>query len=164
MDDKMKRLLPFLALALASCSSASNDNNTNNGFYVGKIDAQKIMTDFPKFVKHQSDVDYSEQQIQYFKDLAEPTNIKIFFGQWCHDSQREVPRVIQLIEKANNPNLTVEFMALDITKSDPDGLAKQHNIRRTPTIIVYQNGEEIDRILEFPRVDWPTDIKQILTK
>lgn len=161
----MKRLLPFLALTLASCSSVSSDNSaTDSRFYVGKIDAQKIMTDFPKFVKHQADVDYSAQQVQYFKNLSEPTNIKIFFGQWCHDSQREVPRVIQLIEKANNPNLTVEFMALDITKSDPGGLAKQHNILKTPTIIVYQNGEEIDRVLEFPRVDWPTDLQRILTR
>ena len=131
-------------------------------YAVGQITSGQIMSDFPKFQKHKNDVDYDAAQLAPLKSLDDEIQIKIFFGQWCHDSQREVPRLIQLFNKLDKPNFEVTYYALDTKKSDPLGLAKQYEIKRTPTIIVLKNGQELARVLEFPSRDWPSDLSTIL--
>lgn len=129
----------------------------------GELSAQQIMT-FKKFAKHQEDVSYSSEQVAFLQAITTTTSVKIFFGQWCHDSQREVPRLIQLFSKANNPNIEVVYYGLNTSKTDEMGLAEANNIKKTPTIIIEQDGKELGRILEFPRIDWPTDLEEILSK
>ena len=120
------------------------------------------MSEFSKFKKHAHDVDYSREQLVELSQVDDDIQIKIFFGQWCHDSQREVPRLIQLFDKLNNANFKVSYFALDTSKTDPGGQAKLHKIKRTPTVIVFKNGEELARVLEFPETDWPSDLSKIL--
>jgi len=132
-------------------------------YYIGEISGQKIMSEFKRFKKHANDVSYTEQQLASLRDINDEVQIKVFFGQWCHDSQREVPRLIQLFDKLNKDNFDVWYYALNGQKSDPQNLAEQHNIKRTPTIIVYRDGKELTRILEFPELDWPSDLTKALT-
>ena len=132
-------------------------------YVVGEISDSRIMEEFEKFKRHQDDVNYSEEALAGLKAVTEQFQFKVFFGQWCHDSQREIPRLIQLFNKVDKANFEVSYYALDTQKSDPDGHAKLHNIKRTPTLIVFQDGKELARVLEFPKVDWPSDLYEILT-
>ena len=127
-------------------------------FYIGEITTQEILTKFSNFAKHSDDVTYQSDELSPLKQLAGDIQIKVFFGQWCHDSIREVPRVITMLQEVNNPNIKTWYYALDTSKSDPLGLAEKHNILKTPTIIVYKDGVELGRILEVPESSWPTDI------
>lgn len=154
---KFRSIIPLALVLLTSSASYAKD------YFVGEIKAEKILTDFPKFTKHQDDVFYSDDQIADLKSINQPTQIKVYFADWCHDSQREVPRLIQLFKQVSNDNIDVWFYSLDTTKSDPLGLAKEANIKRTPTIILYQNSEEVGRILEVPRMDWASDITNMLS-
>lgn len=154
---KLRSIAPLVLVLLTSSISYAKD------YYVGEIEAEKILTDFPKFTKHQDDVFYSDDQIAELKLIKQPTQVKIYFAQWCHDSQREVPRLIQLFKQVNNNNIDVWLYSLDTAKSDPLGLAKEANIKRTPTIILYQDEKEVGRILEVPRMDWASDITNMLT-
>ena len=131
-------------------------------YFVGEITSQQIMSDFKRFKKHADDVNYTKQQLAALAQIEDDIQIKVFFGQWCHDSQREVPRLIQLFDKLNKDNFDVWYYALNGRKSDPQNQAEQHEIRRTPTIIVYRDGKEIARVLEFPEKDWPSDLSKIL--
>jgi len=133
-------------------------------YYVGDISGETIMADFKKFKKHADDVDYSAEQLASLQSVEDKIEIKVFFGQWCHDSQREVPRLIQLFDRLEKDNFSVSYYALDTKKSDPEGLAKQHRIKRTPTVIVFKDGKELARVLEFPQTDWPSDLAEIITK
>ena len=131
-------------------------------YYVGEIKPTEILQQFDKFKKHQNDVVYTEEQLKPLKTISDKIEIKIYFGQWCHDSQREVPRLIQLFSQLNNSNFDVWYYGLNTQKSDPLGLAEQSDIKKTPTIIIFKNGQEIDRILEFPQQDWAADLAAII--
>lgn len=149
----------MLSLALSSISCAGQAADT---YYVGAISGEQILSKFKKFEAHKNDVSFTQAQIRELSTLQVATTIKIFFGQWCHDSQREVPRIIRLFQQVDNPYIEVDYYALDIRKSDPEGLAQSFNIKRTPTIIVMQSGQELGRILEFPNQDWANDISALL--
>ncbi len=154
----MKKLISvFLAMNLISLPVIATD------YVEGEVTSEQIMQ-FTKFEKHKDDVDYSSEQTAFLQSLSQPTVVKVFFGQWCHDSQREVPRLIQLFEKANNSNIEVVYYGLDTNKSDAAGIAEAHEIKKTPTIIIEQSGQEIGRILEFPTTDWPTDIEALFSQ
>ena len=133
-------------------------------FYVGEISPTTVLTDLKKFKRHQDDVTYNESQLTPLQQINDKIDIKVYFAEWCHDSQREVPRLIRLFSQLNNPNFDVWYYALDTKKSDPLGLAAQDNIKKTPTILVYKDGNEVARILEFPQVDWATDLAEILKR
>lgn len=161
----MKITKPFkLLLILCSFLSLTSAYAEDESYFVGEITQENILTNFSNFAQHSSDVDYSKSDLSNLKNLDADIQIKVFFGQWCHDSVREVPRVIKLLQQVNNPNIKPLFYALDTSKSDPLLLAEKHNIKKTPTIIVYKNGIELGRILEVPDVDWSTDIQKILNQ
>ncbi len=148
-----------LILLPIHCSYAQQDS-----FFVGEISAKHILTQFEDFAQHSNDVDYQQYDLTRLKSIEDNIVIKVFFGQWCHDSVREVPRVIKLLEQVNNPNITSWFYGLNTKKSDPLLLSKTHNIKKTPTVIIYKNDKEIGRILEVPQVNWLADIEALLLK
>ena len=154
----------LIFVSLLSVFLISSNLEAKDKYHVGDITAEKIISDFPKFEKHKDDVFYSDDQLAELKNVNSAVTIKVFFGQWCHDSQREVPRIIQLFKQVNNANITLEYYGLDLRKSDPLNLAEQANIKRTPTIILYQDEQELGRILEVPRMDWASDISLLMKK
>ena len=154
----MKSVLYLFVLTMFSLSI----NTQAKDFYVGEISDTKILESFAKFKKHEHDVSYSAEQLKKLKQFDQPVEVKVYFGQWCHDSQREVPRLLKLFKQLDQDNFKVWYYGVDIQKSDPLGLAKADNLRKTPTVIIYRQGKEIGRILEVPRVDWASDIAAIL--
>jgi thiol-disulfide isomerase/thioredoxin len=71
-------------------------------------------------------------------------------GTWCHDSKREVPRVIKLFNLLALENERIKIVALNKQKKGYFKNYKSFNIKRTPTIIFFKNGKEIGRIIERP--------------
>lgn len=154
----MKAVFYSLVLVLIAASF----NGYSKEYYVGEIADNEILTSFEKFKKHENDVTYTQAQLNRLKKIEQPIEIKVYFGQWCHDSQREVPRLVRLFDQLNQDNFKVWYYGVDVKKSDPLGLAKADNLRRTPTVIIYRDGKELGRILEVPRVDWASDIAGML--
>ena len=95
-------------------------------------------------------------------------SIKVFFGTWCGDSKREVPRVLKMLECCNFPaaNLTMIMVSNkdSLYKKSPQHEEAGKNIVRVPTIIIEQKGVEIGRIIEFPIISLEKDLLAILRK
>lgn len=91
-------------------------------------------------------------------------SVKLFFGTWCGDSQREMPRFIKLLDAASITNY--QLIALgrsdSLYKQSPQHEEEGQGIYRVPTIIVYRNGTEINRINEFPVQSAEKDMLAIL--
>lgn len=94
--------------------------------------------------------------------LKTATKISVIIGSWCPDCHRETPRFIKIIEALNNPNIQVEYIAVDRNKQDPQQLAAQYDFKRIPTFIVMQNNQEIGRIVESPKISLEQDLAKIL--
>ena len=89
--------------------------------------------------------------------LPADLKVKILFGTWCHDSEREVPRMLKLLETFGVKEENVSLIALDIRKEEPRGRARALGVKLTPTFIFY-SGEEFGRIVERPKKSLLEDI------
>ena len=79
-------------------------------------------------------------------------SLKVLFGTWCHDSQREIPRFLRLLEDINMKPEMISLIGLDYNKNEPLNRGEILEVRRTPTIIFYKNDIEIGRIEEAPKL------------
>jgi thioredoxin 1 len=94
--------------------------------------------------------------------LPADLKVKILFGAWCHDSEREVPRMLKLLATSGVEEENISLISLDIRKEEPEGRAKALNVRFTPTFIFLTGGAELGRIVERPKVNLEHDIKAML--
>lgn len=93
-------------------------------------------------------------------------SLEVYFGTWCGDSKRQVPRLLRLLDAAGFDDGRLRLVGL----SDRDGEFKQapgrpekaRYIHRTPTIVALRNGSEVGRIVETPSTTLEADLNAIL--
>lgn len=145
-------ILVLLLTTLSACASTEHDTAP----FAGTISSQALLSDYPHFSAAYQQYTVNKQQQKQINAIVKPITLTVYFGTWCHDSQREVPRILKLFAK--HPNVTIKLVALDYQKSEPQGLAKKAGVKYTPTIIVSRNGKELKRFIERPNQDWAADI------
>ena len=94
--------------------------------------------------------------------LPADLKVKILFGTWCHDSEREVPRMLKLLEASGVKQANISLIALDIRKEEPEGRAKAFGVKYTPTFIFFAGGRELGRIIERPVDNLTQDVMTLL--
>ncbi|MGD8376922.1 MAG: hypothetical protein PVF68_12330 [Acidobacteriota bacterium] len=98
---------------------------------------------------------------------AAGVEVTVFFGTWCPDSRREVPRLLKLLQTLQFPKERLTLVAVDNAegrrKTSPGGEEKGMRVYRVPTIIVLRDGAEIGRIVEHPVRSLERDLLAILT-
>lgn len=103
------------------------------------------------FNQEYNDYEYDKEIVkQLQKNKLNSHHITIFFGTWCGDTHRELPRMIKILEAAKFPDQKLELIAVNRKMESPDGIDVKHHIRRVPTIIVKKYGQEKGRIIEIP--------------
>ncbi len=100
------------------------------------------------------------------KQSIENVSVKVFFGTWCGDSKREVPRFLKLLSAISFPDKKVQMIGVgnsdSLVKQGPGHEEAGLGIFRVPTFIIYKNGVEINRINEFPVFSLEKDLLSIL--
>lgn len=95
-------------------------------------------------------------------DLLQGVEIELFMGTWCEDSQREVPKFVRILEEAGYPASKVRVVAMTREKTTPQDYEAGLGITNVPTFIFYRDGEELNRIVEFPMESLEEDMLKIL--
>ncbi|WOH37448.1 thioredoxin family protein [Thalassotalea fonticola] len=154
---KHKRTIMFLAFVfwIGFAVLYSTQSNAKESYPIGEISKQQLLENHDDFASNYYDYQPSEEEYTAIAAIADKVTVDVFFGTWCHDSEREVPR---LLKSLKNNQLKVSLIALDGKKSDPAGLAQQSGIKYTPTFIIYAGGVEIGRIIERPKQSLAEDI------
>ena len=99
-------------------------------------------------------------QIEKFNDI----DIIILFGSWCSDSQREVPRFLEILKIVDYPMDMLTILAVDRNKVI-DGIdVSIYDLKFVPTFIIMKDGKELGRIIEEPKVSLESDLIEILFK
>jgi thiol-disulfide isomerase/thioredoxin len=101
--------------------------------------------------------------VAILKQVAQPTEIVLFYGTWCKDSHREIPRFLKIMELAENPNLNVTEYEVNREKKDVLGKFEMYGIEFVPTFIVIRNGRELGRIVETPNKSLAEDLAAIMS-
>lgn len=101
------------------------------------------------------------------KQKLNDITIEVFFGSWCGDSKREMPKFLQILNTISFPEKKLAIIGVggsdSLYKQSPSHQEKDKGIFRVPTFIVYKNGVEINRITEYPVVSLEKDLLQILS-
>jgi peptidylprolyl isomerase/peptidyl-prolyl cis-trans isomerase B (cyclophilin B) len=75
-------------------------------------------------------------------------------GTWCHDSQREVPRLVRVLDELDAPVFEHRMIGVDRTRriDDPElaaGAGVERTVDRVATIVVFDaEGLELGRVVE----------------
>ena len=106
--------------------------------------------------------------IEQIKPLLKKKKMDLFMGTWCGDSKQEVPRIIKILLAAGMDTSNLSIIAVgngvDMYKKSPQGEEIGLNIRRVPSLIVYEKKKEIGRFIEYPVVSIEKDLLRILLK
>lgn len=102
--------------------------------------------------------------VPMIRRVQEGVDVTIFFGGWCGDSKREVPRFLKLADESGFAKSSIQLYALDRTKKSDDGLTEKYRIERIPTFIFLKDGKEIGRITESPTTTLEGDVLTILAR
>jgi thioredoxin 1 len=124
---------------------------------VGLIGVRELLTDYPKFKAYYDEYEPNITELEKFA-LLKDMDIVVFFGLWCHDSQREVSRLIKLIEQSGNQFNSVKLITLNIDKKVPDEYLAQFNVKYTPTIFLFKDSQILAEIIEKPKVTLAQDL------
>jgi tetratricopeptide (TPR) repeat protein len=121
------------------------------------------------FVKNYDDYQPNQDIIIQLKSYPLSIfKVKIFFGTWCGDTKREMPRMMKVFDQIGFPKENITFIALDNDdknyKQSPTHEEKSMSVYRVPTFVFYEKGKEIARINELPVQSTERDVLQIIKK
>ena len=146
-------LLPALILSLSQAASADRYQ-----YPLGDITQAQLLERHEVFKRN-----YDAYQVTAGIDvLPADLKVKILFGTWCHDSEREVPRMLKLLAASGVKEENISLISLDIRKEEPEGRAKAMGVRFTPTFVFFSEGAELGRIIERPIVDLAHDVTALV--
>ncbi len=100
--------------------------------------------------------------IDAIRERAAGIEVLAFIATWCPDCLREVPRFLEIADRAGLLASQVTLYALERTMKDAEGLAVRWGIRAVPTFIFVQGGRELGRVVERPRGSLESDIARLL--
>lgn len=148
----------FILLLPVSALAGNNDD-----FALGMINEEKLLNNFQGFNENFQQFKLSESEQKMIANWPKTLKVDVYFGTWCHDSEREVPKLLKLLNA--NKYITATLIALDYKKQDPQQLARLNRVKYTPTIIIYSDESkkvELGRIIERPKKSLIEDINQLL--
>ena len=155
----MKKIyLLFIAILFTSCSQ-----NQNYLLEEGVVDIDYLKKSPKTYWFNENFENYTVEKINRdnFSELYN-YDIEIFMNTLCHDSQREIPRLIKILKELNFPENKLKIILLNPNKESEMGYEVNKNITNTPTIIFNLDNIEVNRIVEFPKESLENDILKIL--
>jgi tetratricopeptide (TPR) repeat protein len=171
----MKKMIWVALATIAVCCACRSTRVTNTaavqpGLLLGQHPVRALL-DTPYanwFQKEYNTYAISDTSAARLASAMKQKRLVIFYGTWCGDSRREVPRLYKLLDRCGVSTKQVTLVAVNnedsVYKQSPGGEEIGLNIHRVPTLLVYDQQMEIGRIVETPIVSWEDDLKRILTR
>jgi thiol-disulfide isomerase/thioredoxin len=101
--------------------------------------------------------------LEGLKKQKDSIQLLVFMGTWCEDSQTIIPKFFTLTDAAGFSKDRITLLGVDREKKTLSHLAEALNITNVPTIIVFQNGKEAGRVVEYGKSGlFDKDLAEIL--
>ncbi|NGZ89883.1 TlpA family protein disulfide reductase [Psychroflexus maritimus] len=158
----MKNLIVILSFLLANLSLAQDN-------VVGEISLEEFKetvhaTWFNRYYKAYQP---NEKTIEKLSQLIGEREIEVeaYFGTWCPDSRRELPRLIKLLDLSGWDTNQIKLVGVNRSKEIPNASKEEIEriqLKMIPTFIILENGIEINRFVEYATETMEKDILRIL--
>jgi thiol-disulfide isomerase/thioredoxin len=153
----MKRLLPFVIALLVTLTGFSQNQyevlseRPNEKTFKGIISREVLVSDtsFKWYAENLKGYSPNAAALDGLKKNKDSLQFLVFMGTWCEDSHNIIPKFYSLLDAAGFPNNRVTLIGVDRQKKTLSHLTEALNITNVPTIIVYKNGRELGRVIEY---------------
>ena len=122
------------------------ENSTHNNWFLENYNAHPL----------------NKALVSQIDSLFYDIEVTIYMGTWCEDSQREVPGFFKIIDALKANDQVQLIVGLNEDKVSHNGSSEHAGVTNVPTIVFSKDGEEINRIVEFPIISLEQDILDIL--
>ena len=147
-------LLGVISLVLSACSHST----ARQSDFLGEVSAEQLLAQYPTFQDEYESYKPSEKELAAVASLQDDSLV-VLFGTWCHDSQREVPRLLKTFDLSGLDVPKLTLVAVDTKKNDPQGLAKKYALKYTPTFVLLKGDKELGRVIERPKMSLTEDLQ-----
>lgn len=163
------KIIFLFALLVAGLSATAQPASDKNRILIGTCNKDSLKTE--PFVKwYTAGYESYQPNAVTLASLKKINNsdisIELFFGTWCGDSKREVPRFLKLLDQVSFPDKNLKLIALggsdSLIKQSPQHEETGRGIFRVPTFIIYKKGVELGRINEYPVYSLEKDLLALL--
>jgi hypothetical protein len=173
----MRNVFILLLVILPLSLGFAQEGSPSKEYVLGWVTPDSLCRASPEFQPIPGAYQPGEGALQLLHCYDEPATVLIFFGSWCSDSKREVPKFYAALDRAANKNFSTKLFGLDRSKKDAAGFAEAFGISHVPTFIflsgnrvfssdgkafVEQTKGELGRITETPTISLEQDWADIL--
>jgi len=174
---KMRIVFVLLVVILPLHWGFAQNGPSSKEYVLGWVTPDSLCRACPEFQPIPGAYQPAERALQLLRCYDEPATVLIFFGNWCSDSKREVPKFYATLDLAANKNFSTRLFGLDRSKKDAAGFAEAFGVTRVPTFIFLaanrnfsgnrdswseQTKGELGRITETPAISLEQDWADIL--
>jgi thiol-disulfide isomerase/thioredoxin len=144
-----------------------SDPETGSKIYKGSINKYTLINDssFTWYKQGQESYSPDLELIKGLEKYAQSVQFVVFGGTWCDDSQYIMPRFFELMDKSGIADSSITLFGVDRKKQSTSNLSEALNITRVPTILVFKNGKEMGRIVEYGTTGkWDQEMVDLLPR
>ncbi|MTI87454.1 MAG: hypothetical protein FH748_05740 [Balneolaceae bacterium] len=105
-----------------------------------------------------------KEALDFLKSYTDTVKVKVFFGNWCRESKKYVPRLIKIFQLLRNDYFEIEYIGVGEQKKLPKEFLKKFHIKYIPTVLVLEGSDELGRIKEISQYRIETELVRILKK
>ena len=178
MKGRSVRRLVLTALALFVARSESLDAQSarletsapksEDGVLVGPLTRADLQASpfADWFQSRYKDYRTTPAEIEQLRGRLANVSIEAYFGTWCGDSRRQIPRLLRVLDDAGFDERRLSLYGLSNQanqfKQSPGRQEAKRRIHRTPTIVLVRDGKEIGRVVETPEGTLEADVLRIV--
>ncbi len=158
-------LLMQMSMAQTPYTRSADPKDTSVTVLKGMITKYILMNEsaFKWFSGSHDSYTAPETVVRTLADHSDKMSFILFGGTWCDDTQFILPKFFRLQELSGIPDSAVTFFGVDREKKTLGGLSEALHITNVPTIIVFSNGKEIGRVVEYGTTGkWETELAAIV--
>lgn len=135
----------------------------SDGMLLGEVSRSEIERAMPEWVSETVTARPDPGAAVALLDGLQGAEVTVFFGTWCSDSGRELPRLwaaLDLIVMPEPPQ--IRYVGVDRGKTEPSGEAAGQDLRLVPTFIVRRDSTEVGRVVESSPAGIEVDLLALL--
>lgn len=115
---------------------------------IGPVDLETLLSMKPTYQVAAEKYSPEDSLLGTLKAIDVATEIRVYFGTWCHICKKMVPPMIGTLAKVGNPNLKATYIGVDEDLTEPADEIDRYIVSTTPTVLVLRDGMELGRIEE----------------
>ena len=158
-------LLFIITTVQAQVPERSKDNSGNviiKGF-IQKADLGD--STFKWFAKGQQSYTPDAATVAAFRAQKDSVHILAFGGTWCGDTKEILPHVMEVLDSAGWAANRFTLVGVDRAKKAQNNLTEIFGVTHVPTFILFKNGKEIGRTVEYGKIGMPErELAQMLMR